>query len=162
MVAPAISGRDAAHFRLRGECSSSTTACAQQNYAGIRKTQKIRKSRNFVLPISPPSGALLLRAGERVWERGVWEMLGLRAGGLAGRWENGRSQAGSMRPEVCVRGHVGCARVSRVCAGRGGREAHHLVETGRSRCLAMRGPGEGRGRRGDFPSSLAVVTCAAA
>ena len=55
MVAPAISGRDAAHFRLRGECSSSTTACAQQNYAGIRKTQKIRKSRNFVLPISPPS-----------------------------------------------------------------------------------------------------------
>ena len=92
----------------------------------------------------------------------MWEMLGLRAGGLAGRWENGRSQAGSMRPEVCVRGHVGCARVSRVCAGRGGREAHHLVETGRSRCLAMRGPGEGRGRRGDFPSSLAVVTRAAA
>jgi hypothetical protein len=40
---------------------------------------------------------------------------------------------------VCAQGEVG--------------GAHLFVETGRSRCLAMRGPGEGRGRGGDFSSS---------
>ena len=109
-------------------------------------------------------GALLLRAGERVWERGVWGMLGLRAGVLAGRWENGGTgervgeHRGGVRQAACGR-RCACAGMSGVCVlracvqGEGG-EAHLLVKTGRSRCLAMRGPGEGRGRRGGFPSSL--------